>query len=64
MNRSKLLREIREYGKKNGIEIEVDTRQGKGSHYIVRLGDKKTTVQADINEPRAQRVRKQLGMVD
>jgi hypothetical protein len=30
----------------------------------VTLGDKTTTVQSEINEPRAVRIRKQLGVVE
>ena len=59
-----MIRELRKYARKNGLAFELDTRKGKGSHYIVTLGDKTTTVQSEINEPRAVRIRKQLGVVE
>ncbi len=62
MNREKLIRELRAYAKEKGLPFSVDTKKGKGSHYLVKLGDKVTTVQSDINEGRAQRIRKQLGV--
>ncbi len=62
MNRDKLIRELREFAKKNNKLFEVDKKKGKGSHYLVTIGNKTTTVQADINEGRAQRIRKQLGV--
>jgi hypothetical protein len=64
MNRDKLIRELRKYAKENGLEFAVDTKKGKGSHYGVRLGDKKTTVQSDIDEFRAARIKKQLGVAE
>ena len=64
MNRDKLIRELRKYARKNKLFFHVDTKKGKGSHYIVTLGKKTTTVQADINEGRAERIRKQLGVAN
>lgn len=62
MNREKLIRELRAYAKEKGMVFSVDRKKGKGSHYLVKLGDRVTTVQSDINEGRARRIRKQLGV--
>ena len=62
MNRDKLIRELRKIAKKEGKPFHLDTKQGKGSHYIVTIGDKTSTVQSDINEGRAERIKKQLGV--
>lgn len=68
MNRDKLIRELRGYAKSNGLYFDIDKRGGKGSHYIVTVGEKVTivqsdiVVQSDINEQRANRVKKQLGV--
>lgn len=64
MNRDKLIRELRKYAKDHDLVFEVDKRSGKGSHYIVTIGEKSTTVQSDINEQRAVRIKKQLGVAD
>jgi hypothetical protein len=64
MNRTKLLRELRAFAKGRGLEFAVDTKKGKGSHYLVTLGNKTTTVQSEINESRAARIRKQLGVAE
>lgn len=64
MNREQLIRELRKYARDNDLSFEVDTRRGKGSHYLVSLGDRTTTIQSDINEGRAKRIRKQLGVAD
>lgn len=35
MNRDKLIRELRAYAKEKGLTFSVDTKKGKGSHYLV-----------------------------
>ena len=62
MSRDQLLRDLRKYARKNGLAFELDKTKGKGSHYILTLGDKTTTVQSEINEHRAARIKKQLGV--
>jgi predicted RNA binding protein YcfA (HicA-like mRNA interferase family) len=37
-------------------------RKGRGSHYRLRLGDRVTTVQKDLNPGRIERILKQLGI--
>jgi hypothetical protein len=60
MNREGLIRALRKYARKNDLFFEVDKRKGNGSHYIVRVGTKWTTVQSDLNPGRIERILKQL----
>jgi len=63
LKREALLRQLRRYARKNGLSLEVDARRGAGSHYIVRLGDKWTTVQSGELEPfKVGRICGQLGI--
>jgi len=62
MNRDKLIRELRHYAKVHHLAFDLDTKRGKGSHYVITLGEKKTMIQSDIDEGRANRIRKQLGI--
>lgn len=61
-SRDQLIRALRRYSKKNGLPFEVDRKKGKGSHYWVRVGDKSTTVQHELNPGRIERILKQLGV--
>ena len=63
MNRDGLIRALRKYARKQGLPpLQVDKKRGDGSHYRVRLGDKVTTVQKDLNPGRIERVLKQLNV--
>ena len=62
MNRNKLLKILRKYAKNNDLDFHVDKKKGKGSHYVVTVGEAFTTVQSDIDEFRADRILKQLGI--
>lgn len=62
MNRDKLIRELRQYAKVHNLLFDLDTKRGKGSHYVITIGDKKTMIQSDIDQGRAARIRKQLGI--
>jgi len=62
MNRDGLIRALRKYARKRGLPIQVDKKRGDGSHYRVRLGDKVTTVQKDLNPGRIERVLRQLNV--
>lgn len=61
-SRDQLIQALRRYCKKNGISFEVDRKKGKGSHYWVRVGDRATTVQQQLNPGRIERILKQLGV--
>lgn len=63
MKREKLIREPRKEAKARGVSFAVDTRRGKGSHFIVTFGDRKTTIQSGELSPTAMRnIKRQLGL--
>ena len=51
MKRDRFLSRLRRYGRKNDLAITVDLRKGKGSHAIVRIGGRKTTVKSGELKP-------------
>lgn len=61
-NRDQFLQALRRYGRKNRLEFNVDKTRGKGSHYVVAVGDRFTTVQDKLNPGRIQRILRQLGI--
>jgi predicted RNA binding protein YcfA (HicA-like mRNA interferase family) len=44
MNGRQLLRKLRRIGRERGIAVEVDSSHGRGSHSLVRFGDRTTTL--------------------
>jgi len=62
MNRDQLVRTLRKYAKARDIPFKVETKRGKGSHYRVRVGEKITTIQKDLNPGRIERILKQLNV--
>ena len=63
MKREALLRELRRFARRNGMEIEVDRQGGKGSHYRVRMNGRVSTVQSGELTPfHVRRIKSQLGM--
>lgn len=60
MNRDQLVRALRRYARKQEILFTVETKRGKGSHYRVRVGERVTTIQIDLNPGRIERVLRQL----
>lgn len=62
MTRKQFLRKLRKIARDRGLEFSVDTARGAGSHYIVTVGDRRTTVQSDLNPRRIERIMKQLGL--
>ena len=61
--REQFLQRLRRYCRENGLEFEVMTKRGKGSHYLVRAGSKTTTVQSGVLPPhRIKGLLKQLGL--
>lgn len=39
-----LIKKLRKYAKDRDLAFSVDTRRGKGSHNLIRVGDKKATM--------------------
>lgn len=62
MNRDQLIRSLRRYAKDRGIRFEVDAKKGNGSHYRIRVGDKVSTLQKELNPGRIERFLKQVGV--
>lgn len=63
MNREQLLRELRKLAKETGVEFEVTTDRGKGSHYRVKFNGRRTTVKSGELTPLYVRlIKKQLGI--
>ena len=62
MTQDGLIRALRKYARKRELFFDVDTNKGKGSHYVVTLGQRFTTVQNHLNPGRIERVLKQLGV--
>ena len=61
--RGRFLAELREEARRRGLAFRVETYRGKGSHAMVWLGDKVTTVPArEIDPKTARKIRKALGL--
>ena len=61
--REQFLQTLRRYCRKNGLDFEVMQDRGKGSHYLVRVGTKTTTLQSgDLPPHRVGSLLKQLGL--
>jgi len=64
LKREAFLRELRLLARKQGVEMQIFTNKGKGSHYRVRFGDKETTIQSgELNPHKVTRIKKQLGIL-
>ena len=46
MKRDQFIRQLRREAKEAGRGFEVDRRGGKGSHYLVRVGNRETTLKS------------------
>jgi hypothetical protein len=46
--RDDFLRELRVLARRKGLFLVIDMKQGKGSHYKVRVGDRQTIMPASI----------------
>ena len=63
MNRDALLRDLRRYGKKNGLAVSFDAGRGKGGHGVVTVGERSTVVKSgELSNVYAQLILKQLGL--
>jgi hypothetical protein len=61
--RDSFLADLRDEAKANGLIFEVSKRRGKGSHALVRVGDKVTTIpDREIDPKTARKIRKGLGL--
>jgi hypothetical protein len=63
MKREALIRELRKFARKQGLQFEVLIDRGKGSHYRVRLGDHMTTIQSgELSALHVRTIRRQLSI--
>jgi hypothetical protein len=61
-DRDVLLREIRPLARERGLDVIVDVRAGKGSHYVVRVGRKRTIVPYSFGTGTRYAILRQLGL--
>lgn len=63
MTREQLLRVLRKEARRRDLTMIVDRVRGRGSHYIVTVGERRTTVQSGEITPLMERtIRRQLGL--
>lgn len=63
VKRDDLIRELRRIAKENGLTFEITENRGKGSHYRVKLGGRRTIIKSGELTPLYVRlVKKQLGI--
>lgn len=63
MTRDALIRELRKLARQQGVNFEVVTGRGKGSHYQVYFGDRTTTIKSGEMRPGyVKLIKKQLGI--
>ena len=63
MTREALLRELRAYARARNLKLEIDTKLGKGSHYRVTLGDRRTIIQSgELGPLHVRTIKRQLGV--
>lgn len=63
MKREALIRELRRMAGKAGLEFAVVPNHGKGSHYLVQFGSKRTIIQSgELKPDRVKDIRRQLGI--
>lgn len=63
MKREALIRELRKLAGKSSKNFEILPGQGKGSHYQVRFGDRKTTIKSgELRPGYVALIKKQLGI--
>jgi hypothetical protein len=60
--RDDFLRELRTLARKKGLLLVIDVRKGKGSHYEVRLGNRRTIVPFNIGRNLRRSILKDLDL--
>jgi hypothetical protein len=60
--REDFLRELRTLARKKGLLLVIDMQKGKGSHYEIRIGGKKTIVPANIGRFMRRSILKDLDL--
>ena len=63
MKREQLLRQLRREARESKVEFRVDKSEGKGSHYRVYFGRRRTIIQSgELTPVMVMRIRGQLGL--
>ncbi|EHK56928.1 hypothetical protein [Allomesorhizobium alhagi] len=63
MKREALIRELRKLAREQGKSFEVQKNSGKGSHYLVRFGGKRTIIKSgELRPGYVKLIRQQLGV--
>lgn len=60
--RDKFIAELRDEARKRGLSFRAEKWRGKGGHMMVFIGDRLTTVPSREIDPKARKIRKQLGL--
>ena len=60
MNREKLIKEIKKEAKAKNLKFQIDKKAGKGSHYIVKVGNKTTTIPKTLYPIIVKAIKQQL----
>jgi hypothetical protein len=60
--REDFLRELRALARKKGLLLVIDMKKGKGSHYEIRVGGKRTIVPSHLKHTMRKALIKQLGL--
>lgn len=65
MNGNEFLKKVKKIGRKNGVEIIINSKQGKGSHVLLHYGNRYTTLKdrrKEIGTGLLKAMCKQLGI--
>lgn len=63
MNRDQLIRLLRKEARKAGIKFKVVKNRGKGGHYLIYLGSRRTTIQSgELRPEMVKTIRRQLDL--
>ena len=63
MKREQLLRLLRHEARTAKVEFRVEKAEGKGSHYRVYFGERRTIVQSgELTPAMVMKIRRQLGL--
>lgn len=63
MKREALIRQLTKEARQAGVRFEVNRSRGKGGHWLVTFGERKTVVQSgELGPLLVKRIRRQLGL--
>ena len=57
-----LLKQLKKLAKEQGKTVEIETRRAKGSHILVRCGDRVSTIPATVGPALKAAIIAQLGL--